>query len=327
MKTMESTCNILNNFRLTRFEFILTAIEDLHLPLYLGSTLRGGFGTAFKRVVCALRDRLCHECILKEKCVYSYVFETPPPANTAMMRKYEAAPHPFVIEPPPEKRQGYKHGDTITFNLILIGKAIDYLPYFIYTFEELGRIGIGKGRGRFELQGVNCEGKTIYDSKGKTLNSFNPSTLLNFQPSTLNSQFSTPNPQPLTLNFLTPCRIIYNGCLTKDLEFHILVRNLLRRIALLSYFHCGGDTSQIDFRGIIEQAEQIKIESFDRATLQWYDWERYSARQDTRMKMGGFVGKITFEGNIEPFMPLIQAGEILHVGKGTSFGLGRYEIG
>ncbi|MBU2578468.1 CRISPR system precrRNA processing endoribonuclease RAMP protein Cas6, partial [Patescibacteria group bacterium] len=47
---------------------------------------------------------------------------------------------------------------------------------------------------------------------------------------------------------------------------------------------------------------------------------------DTRMKMGGFMGEITFEGDIDPFMHLIKAGEILHVGKGTSFGLGKYEM-
>ncbi len=44
------------------------------------------------------------------------------------------------------------------------------------------------------------------------------------------------------------------------------------------------------------------------------------------MKMGGFIGDITFEGNSEPFMPLIKAGEVLHVGKGTGFGLGKYEV-
>jgi CRISPR/Cas system endoribonuclease Cas6 (RAMP superfamily) len=42
--------------------------------------------------------------------------------------------------------------------------------------------------------------------------------------------------------------------------------------------------------------------------------------------MGGFVGDITFEGDIGLFMPLIKAGEILHVGKGTGFGLGMYRI-
>ncbi len=64
-------------------------------------------------------------------------------------------------------------------------------------------------------------------------------------------------------------------------------------------------------------AEGVKVSA---GSLRWHEWERYSARQNTRMKMGGFVGEITFEGDIEPFMDLIMAGEVLHVGKGTGFG-------
>jgi CRISPR-associated endoribonuclease Cas6 len=127
----------------------------------------------------------------------------------------------------------------------------------------------------------------------------------------------------LTLNFLTPTRIIYDSGLALDLEFHILVRQLLRRLSMLYYFHCNGNTSEWDFKGMIEKAKEIKTVTRD---LRWYDWERYSARQDAKLKMGGFVGEITFEGNIGPFMPLIEAGEVLHVGKGTGFGLGKYEI-
>jgi len=123
----------------------LSPIDIIILPSYKGSTLRGGFGYALKRVVCAIRDKECPDCLLKEKCVYSYVFETPPPSDTKIMRKYKSAPHPFVIEPSPERQRVYKSGDEIHFGLILIGRAIDYLPYFIYTFDELGRIGIGKG--------------------------------------------------------------------------------------------------------------------------------------------------------------------------------------
>ena len=48
--------------------------------------------------------------------MYAYVFETPIPADAEMMRKYTVAPHPFVIEP-----------------------------------HELGRIAIGKGKGKYEL--------------------------------------------------------------------------------------------------------------------------------------------------------------------------------
>ena len=298
----------------------MSPIDIIILPSYKGSTLRGGFGYAFKRVVCAIRDKGCPDCLLKEKCVYSYVFETPPPSDTKIMRKYKSAPHPFVIEPPMEKRRGYKTGDEIRFGLILIGRAIDYLPYFIYTFDELGKIGIGKGKARYELQDVSCEGKTIYDSESKTLKAFN-SSAISFP---LFTKGGLGGITDIKLSFLTPTRILYDSHLTLDLEFHILIRNLLRRLSLLYYFHCGGDTSGIDFKGIIEQAKEIKVKS---QNLKWYDWERYSGRQETRMKMGGFVGNITFEGNIEPFMPLIKAGEVLHVGKGTGFGLGKYRIG
>jgi CRISPR/Cas system endoribonuclease Cas6 (RAMP superfamily) len=53
---------------------------------------------------------------------------------------------------------------------------------------------------------------------------------------------------------------------------------------------------------------------------------RYSGRQEHRISMGGFVGDVTFEGDVQPFVQIIKAGEILHVGKGTAFGLGRYGV-
>ena len=324
------------------FSFNVKALEPIILPPYKGSTLRGGFGYAFKRLVCALKDRECPDCLLKEKCVYSYIFETPPPSDTKVMRKYRTAPHPFIIEPPPEKRRGYKPGDEIHFGLTLIGRAIDYLPYFIYTFDELGKIGIGKGKAKYELREVTNDGKTIYDSASKTLKTFNP-VLVSLAVPTLEKSISNypplANPQTipplekggqggfqseqLTLDFLTPTRILYDSHLTLDLEFHILIRNLLRRLSLLYYFHCNGDPSDWDFKGMIEKAKDVRVK---KQALKWYDWERYSTRQDTRMKMGGFVGNISFEGNIEPFIQLIKAGEILHVGKGTAFGLGKYRI-
>jgi len=43
------------------------------------------------------------------------------------------------------------------------------------------------------------------------------------------------------------------------------------------------------------------------------------------MRMGGFVGEVVYEGDIRPYLPLLRAGEVFHAGKGTSFGLGKYE--
>ena len=45
------------------------------------------------------------------------------------------------------------------------------------------------------------------------------------------------------------------------------------------------------------------------------------------MILGGFVGEMEIEGDLEPLVPLLRTAEILHLGKGATFGLGRMEIG
>jgi CRISPR-associated endoribonuclease Cas6 len=264
------------------------------------------------------------------------------------MRKYPFAPHPFVITPPLEEKRTYREGDTLCFELTLIGKSIDFLPYFIYTFDELGRMGIGKGKGKYQLEEVRAirpgertkakgereeiqDEKTvlIYSGKDKTLRNnfkvlkvndlfFSDQLPLTFRPSP-SSDLSLSS---LHLNFLTPTRLKYDGQLSPDLEFHILIRNLLRRTSLLSYFHCE-EQLDLDFKGLIEEAKGVKVQ---KQNLRWVDWERYSNRQETKMKMGGFIGSISFKGDFREFIPLILLGEYIHVGKGTGFGLGKYEI-
>ncbi len=307
--------------RYQKFKFTIQAIDQLFLPYYKGSTFRGGFGTAFRRVVCALKRKDCKDCMLKTKCIYAYIFETSPSEDTKIMNmnKYETVPHPFIIEPPEDTRHLYEQGDNLSFNLILIGRAVDYLPYFIYTFDELGKSGIGKGRGEYKLQAVENNSDTVYSIKDKTLRATAIEEL--HIPEIFNCNSDSEG--SITLRFLTPARIVHQRDLVVDLEFHILIRSLLRRLCLLYYFHCEKKEPSWDHKQIIHEAEKATIEN---NALSWWDWERYSARQDIRMKMGGVVGDITYKGNPKQFLPILRAGEILHVGKGTSFGLGRYEL-
>jgi CRISPR-associated endoribonuclease Cas6 len=317
----------LSHFQFAPFQFLLKALDTINLPAYKGSTLRGAFGHAFKKVVCVNREKICESCMLRGKCVYSYVFETPPGPDTRKMRKYPYVPHPFVITPPLEEKREYRQGNVLCFELTLIGKSVDFLPYFIFSFDELGRMGIGKGKGKYQLEEVRTykgesaevndeEAIVIYSGKDKTLrNNFRVLKADDLIPFDL-------SPSTLYLNFLTPTRLKFDGKLSPNLEFHILFRNLLRRISLLSYFHCDKELD-LDFKGLIERSREVKVQ---KEKLSWIDWERYSNRQETKMKMGGFIGSITFEGNLKEFLPFVILGEYIHVGKGTSFGLGKYEI-
>ena len=309
--------------RFARFRFHLRAQTVLHLPPYKGSTLRGGFGIAFKEAVCVMAHRDCERCILRDKCAYPYIFETPVPNGSRRMASLEHAPHPFVIEPSLDNQTRYAEGDVLVFTLVLVGRAIDYLPYFIFAFEHLGcDRGIGRAievkgesgkfkaraeRGKFTVENVlalngSGDGTLVYDGQSKTLrNGLQLETIANRFPRPLGEgqgegcspafdfQLST-----LNLHFLTPTRLIFDHALATVPEFHILIRNLLRRVSNLAYFHCDSELD-LDFRGLVDAAQAVTL--VDNRT-RWHDWERYSARQDEKLKMGGVVGEAMYEGNL-----------------------------
>lgn len=284
--------------------FTLIAETEIKLPDFKGSALRGGFGNILRKITCVLKRLDCTECALKLKCIYAYIFETPPDAQAEIlnMNKYEKVPHPFVFEPPVTRKRIFSPDEEIQLKLILIGKATEYAPHFVFSISELGKAGIGKGRGNFRI-------KEVFST--------------NLREISLNDKSIYETTEHITIKAITPVRIKYNRDLVRKLEFHILIRSLLRRLSLLYYFHVKRQLPILDIKALIEKAEKIKI---IKDGTYWYDWERYSSRQNSRMKLGGVVGEITYEGNIAPFMPYLRAGEILHVGKGTSFGLGKYEI-
>lgn len=305
------------------FKFHLIARDRLYLPAYKGSALRGGFGAAFKKVCCvSANKKYCNDCQLNTNCAYAYVFETP---QTSAYRANIAAtnlPHPFVILPPLSRKETLEPGESLTFGLTLIGRGIDFLPYYVFAFDELGRMGLGRQRGRYRLELVtNDEDQEIY----------------HFNHGTLSADFKTRDfddlmtaipaaDQPqVTLQFLTPTRITDKNQLTKDLKFDLLIRNLLRRGSLLAQIHSPTfGPWQLDYGAVLEYARSNV--QLIKSQLIWYDWERYSNRQQRRMFFGGFIGQVVYQGDLGPFFPLLRLGHHLHVGKYTTFGMGHYVL-
>jgi hypothetical protein len=229
-------------------------------------------------------------------------------------------------------RRHLRPGDVLVFSLTLIGRATEYLPYIVYAVSEMARCGLGFERARFELSSIalldeSGQRETIYTLGNQrslipidAVNSLRD--LIEARVQGLENAGRKPT-DGLRLRFRTPTRIRVDSDLQARMRFELLIRNLLRRVSVLAAVH-GQSKLDLDYRGMIARAEVVRV---SRTLLSWHDWERYSNRQETKMKLGGFTGEIEYAGGaIEEFMPLVIAGEMLHVGAGTSFGLGKYDV-
>jgi hypothetical protein len=307
----------------------------------MGNTLRGGFGHVFRDVACVAKEKECKDCMLRHNCVYSYIFETPPPQKSQVLSKVHNPPRPYVIEPPSDGKVDYKSGEKLSFGLVLIGqRAMDYLPYFIFAFDELSRRGIGltqnsndRKRGRCRLEAVYNRkpseapgvGDFIHDQNqtqvfyGEQKILTDQSRPISFSSKVLEDDISITR---LRLSFLTPTLIKHNGAFLQKLSFFPFIQSLIGRISMLALFHCDSSLD-LDFSSFLDQAKTISVEN---DSLNWQTWLRYSGKQKRRMNWGGLVGELDFVGEISQFLPYIRLGEYIHVGKSATFGLGQYKV-
>jgi hypothetical protein len=93
---------------LTRYRVTVEALERLQLPAYLGSTLRGAFGHAFRTLCCPGRPG--EPCPAPASCPYHLVFETAPPPDATALRTHEEIARPFVLAAPPAGPRDYPPG-------------------------------------------------------------------------------------------------------------------------------------------------------------------------------------------------------------------------
>jgi hypothetical protein len=137
---------------LTRYRVTVEALERLELPAYLGSTLRGAFGHAFRALCCQARPG--EQCPAPASCPYHLVFETAPPPDATALRTDEEIPRPFVLAAPPAGPRAYPPGSEVVFDLTLVGRAREFFPHFVVTLREVD--GLGRGRRAVRLRRIDA---------------------------------------------------------------------------------------------------------------------------------------------------------------------------
>jgi len=304
---------------LTYLRFILAPRETIHLPrMNKGITLRGAFGSALRTMACSQPAAVCDNCQGAAECAYGFIFSPRVPHDAQRLRLNRDIPRPFVIKPPLEEEQIFESGDYLSFDLVLVGDALRFLPYLILSFVNLGERGIGVNRGRFDIKKIEA-----LDAQGESEIVMRQGHSMVMVPQkTIGLEDAPPCPPgEVEAEFLTPILLKKDGRWVPPF-FGTLMRRLRDRLQALSYFY-GGQLLTMDFQSFGEKAEKVK------STFKQMDWvqeDRFSRHRGQKHTMKGWVGTAVFEGDLSEFWPFLWLGQYLHVGKAAVFGQGWYRV-
>jgi len=343
---------------LARYRFTARVQQPLTLPDYAGSLLRGQFGAALRQVACMTRQPTCPGCPLLQSCPYTRIFEAPPPPKGGhTLQDFSQIPNPYIIEPPTPGARVLAADDDLVFHLVLVGHAIDQLALIIFALQRALGQGLTRQRVPVDLLQVDWvdaagSARPVWTIGQPTLRDHLAEVSLNDLNNIAASAYSTgatgQNSHQITLHIQTPMRLQQQGrpLGVGQLTPRALISTLARRVALLMEFHAGPGPStgghcdspalpagsapaRSPWGEAARTVSHLAGQLTDSQTLHWFDWTRYSSRQQQPMTLGGVLGRWTLQGDpdtLAQIRPWLWLGQWLHVGKNTTMGLGQYQI-
>lgn len=277
----------------------LIALQRAELPPYLGSTLRGAIGQALLQTD-------------KDACAFLYRN-----GESTDINKGQVIVKPYMIIPPEicTPQTVIEQGESIAFEFLLFGNASEYVLSLILALEQIHRFGLGARRYPFYLSEIiNSRTQRIIWRQGNRLMSDMNAAVLPY--------YELPDVTGVVIKICTLLRIRHGGQLRKNLSFQTLIRNITNRVISIAERY-GGWVDRTEVERIQSLAAEVQTV---REELRVERMERYSNRINRKMDFSGLAGEVEYEGNLSPFVPWLTAAQRLHVGRNTTFGMGKIEV-
>jgi hypothetical protein len=319
----------MHTFTAHRLEIQATATTPIALNQHQGSALRGAlFHALYDRFCVNKAARECAECPLVQICPVATLMATWRPDG----ERGGNVPRPYTIEPPLHASHTYQPGDTLRWGLTLFADALQLIPYIVMGVQMLEEEGLGKAlpqsndrwrRGQFVVDRITAvhpwtqQRQMLYQRGTRILQTPDLAvTSVDIQ-----ERVASLRTDSVTVRFLTPTRLIDNGRLLHRPLFRPLVQRLLERLSALN--HHFSATPLEDVRDLLHTGLDVRVADDQ---TRWVELDSYSSRQRRATPIGGFVGDVTFVGDIELLLPYLAWGELTHVGKDAVKGNGWYAL-
>lgn len=308
---MEKSLEEILGIRYTKINFTIQLVEDTVLPEQKASALRGGIGEMLLRVNC-IRDRNCEACDFESECI----------VRRTMYSKFERKPDfvttgdsvGYVMECEDYRTMFYA-GDYLKFALILFGKTIVYFSQYMQAIFSLGQFGVGKNKSKFQIvQVTNQKKEDLLFGDNIYMERYEISTIRDYV--IYRKRKIEERGFDGKMTFRTPLTLKSNGVFIDAFEMEAILKGVVRRIFILDCFE-GIEADQIE-------VDKLQIPEIMDQRVRFAHVKRYSNRQKMSMQFHGIKGEVNLISVEENVLEILLAGELIHIGKNTSFGFGKY---
>jgi len=313
---------LMHGLTVQHYRFTVRAQEAIILEDQPGSALRGALYQA-------LSERFCSEpgSVItpdhKQRCPVCWLLAL----EDDQAERGRDLPRPLTVEPP--EARVYHRGETLRFGFTLIGKAQNLFPYLARAIQRMGELGVGRGRGRFQLLMISEHNPLLDAERDLMSGNFVQQPTLAVTPARIAEQAAASLHDRITVEFRTPLRLIANGKLLKTPEPGYFIQRLLERCQTIATYYAETDAPplredwQAAAQALQATAGTLAIGYDD---TQWADHWSGSKRQGRKTPIGGLVGVVRWEGDVTSLRPWLLWGQSLHVGKDAVKGNGWYQV-
>jgi hypothetical protein len=310
-------------FSFYRFRFLFRARETVHFPPgKAGNVIRGVFGDILRRIACVPDCRGAGKCQIRNACAYARLFE-PGAADTGGPSGLQDWPRPFVL------RASHLDGVTVRakedfwWDVHVFDLQEPALAYFVLTFAQLAREGMGPRRGRADLKAaaqLDLNGAVMelaFDGETFCVKGRLPAPLA------LDLRANGEKAERAVVRFVTPTELKGGGGVAERPEFGVLFGRIRDRVSTLRALYSGEGPLEVDHRALGERAKGVKLVRWDWARQ---EVTRRSSKTGQWHSMGGFVGEAEYQGDLGEFLPWLRAAKWAGVGRQTVWGKGEVEV-
>lgn len=306
--------------RYIKLHFTLMIMEDGKLPKSKTSALRGGMGHALLTTNC-IRDEKCEACDFSKDCLVQRMMYPEMKIRPEFMKTKDSEGFVFECE---DTREYFEAGDELEFNLMLIGRTIVYFNQYLQAFSYLGMLGLGVEHVRFQIAKVTntlgetlVEGTSVYKER-LTVMHVSDYVRYRFSSGEIKRMLDADR---CRMVFQSPLSLKFQGKMQEDFRPDALLAAIERRIYILNCYEGLSEEGEN-----IERPAQEHLPIVEKEKAWPVKMKRYSGTQNSKVTFSGIRGWCDLRGLDESMLQLLLAGELLHIGKNTSFGFGKYTL-